>query len=473
LGNFLKGVLTLAALFAWSCASSVPPVPTLSVEGIDPEVRDAVLMARSQAVAQPKNGQATGRFGMMLEANALYPPAALAYQRAIRLEPEEFAWQYYLALTLQKLSRMEEAVDTVTAALRIRPNYVPAVLKRGELLFKLGRFPESRATLESLLAQDPKSAATLYALARVRYAQEDLSSAEDFYRRACEAYPTFGAAYYGLAVAEKRLGHDTESAEDFKLAERYKTDSPEAGDPLLDQMLGLATGALNHILQAQQLVHQGAYQEASQLFREVLNRDPDDLDGLYGLLNLFYLAPQASQPSGEEVETLYARARQIAPQNPELYLYYGTALIRQNKYDGAATALNKAIELKPDYADAHLFLGVVLEQAKRPDQAIEHYRLALAAQPSFRPAQLQLGRILVNLGRDREAIPELLPALQVDDADTSMVMMFLAQAYANSGDLGKAREYLKQARARVQKTGPPDLLERIDQGLKQMGTPVQ
>jgi hypothetical protein len=51
-------------------------------------------------------------------------------------------------------------------------------------------------------------------------------------------------------------------------------------------------------------------------------------------------------------------------------------------------------------------------------------------------------------------------------------MVFLAQAYANSGDLGKAREYLKQARTRVQKTGPPDLLARIEQGLRQLGAPV-
>jgi tetratricopeptide (TPR) repeat protein len=470
LGDFIKRLPMLAALLAWSCASPVPPVPTSSVEGIDPELRDAILTARGQAVAEPKNGQASGRLGMVLEANALYPTAVLAYQRAIRLEPKEFAWQYYLALTLQQLSRMDEALDAVSAALRIRPDDVPAVRKRAELLFKLGRFQESRTTLESLLGRDPKSAATLYALARVRYAQEELSSAEDFYRRACEAYPTFGAAYFGLAVTEKRLGHDAESAKDFILAERYKGDSPEAGDPLLNQMLSLATGVLNRVLQAQQLVQQGEFEEASRQFREVLKRDPDNLDAL---LNLLYLAPLAGQPSAEDVETWYAKAHRIAPQNPQLYLYYGTALVRLNKFDGAVTALNKAIELQPDYAEAHLFLGGVLEQANRPDQALAHYRLALASQPSYRPAQLQLGRMLVNLHRDREAIPALLPALQVDDPNTSMVMLFLAQAYANSGDLGQAREYLKQARTRVQKTGPPELLERIEQGLKQLGGPVE
>ncbi len=406
---------------------------------------------------------------MVLEANSLYLPASLAYQRAIRLEPKEFAWQYYSALTLEQLFRTKEALDAVSAALRIRPDYVPAVLKRGELLFKLGRLQESRATLESLLAQDPKSASTLYALAQVKYAQEDLTSAEDLYRRACEAYPKFGAAYYGLAETGKRLGHDAESAKDFELAKRYKGDGPDAGDPVLNQMLGLATGLLTRVLQAQQMVRQGQFEEASRLFREVLKRDPNNLDSLYGLLNLFYQAPLVVQPSGGEVESFYASARRIAPQDPQLYLYYGAALTRQNKYDQAVTAFNKAIELKPDYVDAHMFLAAISEKENQPAQAVGHYRLALAAQPSYRPAQLQLGRLLVTLHRYREAIPELLPAIQVEDPDTPIAMVFLAQAYSKSGDVEKAVKYLELARTRVLKTGPPELLGQIEQGLSQLG----
>src|ERR1043166_1676879 len=85
--------LGCAVLFAGSCAGPVPAVPTPSVEGFDAEVRDAILAAHRQAVSEPSNGQASGRLGMVLQAHALYPPAALAYQRAIRLEPDEFAWR--------------------------------------------------------------------------------------------------------------------------------------------------------------------------------------------------------------------------------------------------------------------------------------------------------------------------------------------------------------------------------------------
>jgi tetratricopeptide (TPR) repeat protein len=458
-------VTVLAALSAWSCGTFVPQIPRIPLEGSDAEVRDAVLTARRQAVAHPKNGAATGRLGMLLEAHELYPLAVLAYRRAIRLEPKEFAWHYYLALSLQKASQPEQALEAISAALRIRSSYTPAVLKHAELLFKLGRFQESSTVLEALLPQDPNSATTLYALARVRYAQQDLSAAEDLYRRALQAYPSFGAAYYGLGLTEKRLGHSAESAKNFALAESHTGDSPSAEDPLSNQILDLATGLFNRFRQANQMLHQGQFEESSRLFQEILKRNPENLDCM---LNLLYLA-RFTDP-GEDVETLYARALRIDPQIPQLYMYYGTARAGQGKVDAAVTALNKAIELKPDYAEAHFVLGDVLERQNQAAPAIEHYRLALAAQPSYRPAQLQLGQLLVNLGRGREAIPALLPALQFDDANTPFVMVLLAEAYANSGDLEKAREYLKQARSAALKTGPPDLVQRIEQGMKQLGS---
>jgi cytochrome c-type biogenesis protein CcmH/NrfG len=78
-------ITMLAALGEFSCTRAIPPVPAVSVEGLDSEVRDAIRTARDQAVAQPKSGQASGNLGMVLEAHELYQPAILAYQRAIRL----------------------------------------------------------------------------------------------------------------------------------------------------------------------------------------------------------------------------------------------------------------------------------------------------------------------------------------------------------------------------------------------------
>ena len=232
----------LLSLCLSSCAGPVPPVPTISVDGLDAEVRDAILTAQKQAVAAPSSGQASGHLGMVLQANSLDQPAMLSYQRAIRLDPKEFSWHYYLALVQQQMSQPEKALDAFAGALHIRSGYAPAILRQGDVLFQLARFPESATAYQLVLTQNPNSADALYGMARVKQAQQDMAAAEDLYRRACQAYPTFGAAYYGLATVGRSLGHEEESAKNFELSKRYTNDRPPVDDPLFGQVAQLSMG---------------------------------------------------------------------------------------------------------------------------------------------------------------------------------------------------------------------------------------
>jgi tetratricopeptide (TPR) repeat protein len=378
------------------------------------------------------------------------------------LEPKEFAWRYYLAAVLQQMSQPDQALEAFSAALRIRSGYAPAVLKRGDLLFQLGRFQESAAAYESV--QDSASAEALYGLARVKQAQGDMSAAEDLYRRACQAYPTFGVAYYGLAVADRSMGQDADSAKNFELAKRYTGDRPPAADPVLSEMAELNTGVFRRLEQSDQLAKKGNMEEAARLNEEMLARDPDNLSFL---VNLLYLARYLSRLD-DRVEPLYARAQRINPQVPVIYNNYGVVMVRQGKLDAAAAAFRKAIELRQDYAEPHKWLGEVLERQNQPAEAIEHYQRALVAESSDRNIEMKLWWLLVLHGRGREAIPQLLPALRIDDSFAPMRLVLLGEAYRTIGDFGKSRQYLEQARSRVRTQGPPDLMAQIEQELKDL-----
>jgi tetratricopeptide (TPR) repeat protein len=469
------GIATLVAICAGllnvllnvSCARPVPPLPTIPLNGLDADVRAAIEKARDEAVAQPKSGEATGRLGMVLEAHTLYEPAVLAFQRAIRLDPGEFRWRYYLAIALEYGSKPDEALAAVSDALRIHPDYAPAVLKRGTLLLRLGRFQESDAVLEPLLVKNPGSAETLYTLGRVKFAQGDFTAAENLYRRACEAYPTYGAAWFGLAETERRLGRGAESDKNYRLAESYKDRKPPSQDQLLAEVQKLATGIETRLVEAKRLMDRRQFDEASRIYKDVLAHHPDNPDCL---VNLLYMAQFPNQSSPEEVEALYATASRVSPNIPKVHLYYGTALASQGKYEAAVRAIEKGISLKPDDGEAQAWLADVMMRQHNPTQAIVHYRLALQVEPSFRPARLMLGQLLITTGRSEEAIPVLLPALQGNDKTTPIFLMTLAQAYANSGDRAKAIEYLKQARPLVVQSGPPQLLTQIDHGLAQLGS---
>lgn len=460
-------VAMMASLFSVSCGRTVPPVPNVPLTGLDADVRSAIEKARDEAVAQPKSGQATGRLGMVLEAHTLYQPAVLAFQRAIVLDPKEFAWRYYLAVAQENVSQPEQALAAVSNALQIRPDYSPAVLRRGALLLKLGRIKESDTVLTPLLAQNPNSAETLYNLGRVKSAQGDFTAAGDLYRRACEAYPTYGAAWFGLAETERRLGRTAESDKDYRLAESYKERSPPSQDPVFAEVQKLATGIETRLVEAKRLMDRRQFDEASRIYKDVLIRHPDNPDCL---VNLLYMAQFPNQSSPEEVEALYATASRVSPNIPKVYLYYGTALASHGRLDAAVAAIKKGIALKPDDGEAQSWLADVYMREHRPADAIEHYRLAVAVDPSFRPARLMLGQLLINAGRSGEAIPVLLPALQGNDKTTPVFLMTLAQAYANTGDRAKAIERLKQARPLVLQSGPPNLLAQLDRGLAQLGS---
>jgi len=362
------------------------------------------------------------------------------------------------------MSQPEKALDALASALRIHSDYAPAVLRQGDVLYQLARFPESAAAYQSVLTQDPASAAALYGLARVKQAQGDMSAAEDLYRRACQAYPTFGAAYYGLATAGRSLGHEAESAKNFELSKRYTNDVPPVDDPLLGQVAQLSMGVSRRLDESNQLAKQGKMEEAAKLNEEILARDPENLSAL---VNLLYLARYVTRLDGQ-LETIFAKAKQMDPKNSLVYNHYGVVMIRQGKLDAAAAALRKALELRPDYPEPHKWLGEILERQNRPAEAIEQYQRALAAEPNDRPVQMKLWWDLIIQNRGREAIPQLLPALQLDDSFTSMRLVLLGEAYRTTGDIAKSRQYLEQARTRVLSQGPPGLLPQIEQELKEL-----
>lgn len=457
----------LAALLEVCCAKAIPPLPAISVEGLDADVRSSIEKSRAEAVALPKSAEASGHLGMVLEAHQLYEPAVPAYERAVRLDPKDFAWRYYLALCLEKTGHLDQALASITEGLHIRSDYAPAVLKRAELLLKLGRFPESGAVIEPFLAQNPESPLGLYFLGRVKFAQQDFAAADDLYRRATKVYPAFGSAWFALAETSKRTGHTADTERDYQLATTYKDRNPPNGDDLYAQMTRLATGIETKLIEAKKLMKRREFDRSSQIYKEVLKQYPDNLDCLVNLLDIAQFPNQATPA---EVEDLYGRARAASPQLPEVFMYHGTALAAQGKYDQAVAELDKAIQLKPVNAEAHAWLADVRERQHRPADAIEQYRIAVAQQPDFREARLELAKDLLNTGRSKEAIPVLLPALQVDDQNTPIAMMFLVQAYVNVGDKATARKYLEQAHGFVLRNGPANLLPQIENGMRSLGT---
>ena len=216
----------------------------------------------------------------------------------------------------------------------------------------------------------------------------------------------------------------------------------------------------------------GAWQEAEQLYRQVLCTSPRHADTLH-LLGV--LALQAGQPdvaialigeavalepgvalyhcnSGnalkaagrlDEAVVRYRRAIGLKPDYAEASNNLGAALQAQGLLEEAAGWFRRAIGLKADLAEAHDNLGNALAALGRAGEAVACHRRAIELSPAYPPAHNNLGAALRQLERLDEAVPVFQQALALQPD--------FAEAHANLGAVykqqGKADEAVAACRS--------------------------
>src|SRR5437867_13001267 len=77
-------------------AQALPDLPRLSLDNFIPPIRERIRKAYDEAARNPRDANAVGRLGMVLQTYEDYESAAICYERARRLAPDEFQWIYYL-----------------------------------------------------------------------------------------------------------------------------------------------------------------------------------------------------------------------------------------------------------------------------------------------------------------------------------------------------------------------------------------
>jgi tetratricopeptide (TPR) repeat protein len=75
-----------------------------------------------------------------------------------------------------------------------------------------------------------------------------------------------------------------------------------------------------------------------------------------------------------ESETLYRKALELDPKNPDIHCDRGYSLYLQRRWAEAEQGLRRAIALHPEHRRAHINLGLVLARDARPEQALEEFR---------------------------------------------------------------------------------------------------
>jgi predicted O-linked N-acetylglucosamine transferase (SPINDLY family) len=171
----------------------------------------------------------------------------------------------------------------------------------------------------------------------------------------------------------------------------------------------------------------GRLQAAEQIYRQILEVEPDNAEALHwlGVIN-------AQTGNHQRAAEYIYRALAVKPDWAEAQANLGYALREQGKLDEAVSFLQRALQLEPDYALAHNNLGVAFYEQGKLDEAVACYLRALELKPDYAKVHNNLGSAFKGQGKLDEAVACYHRALELKP-DNALAHNNLGVAFKDQG----------------------------------------
>ena len=184
------------------------------------------------------------------------------------------------------------------------------------------------------------------------------------------------------------------------------------------------------------------FQEAFDELHRAVELDKDNLDARVMLGNYYLAGANPSLESQAEAEKLVREILQKDPNHIEGHILNGSVLFAQNQRDKAFAELNRAIELDPKRVKSYLSLAKFYLVTKDSAKAEETYKRAISLNDNSALAHTEYGKFLVQSNRQAEAEAELRKAVQVEPNERNSKFV-LASFYLVTKQLDKAEAAYK------------------------------
>jgi tetratricopeptide (TPR) repeat protein len=284
------------------------------------------------------------------------------------------------AIALINSGRVDKAEAICRSAVGRNPDDINMVALLGAILLKSNRVPEAEQHLRQAIRLAPNFAKPHEDLGHLLLMKRQPEDAVEVLRKATRLDPHLDHAFFNLGKALAMLGRGQEADEAF---ERSFELNPER------KKLALAA----------EHQKEGRWEEAEQLYREVLRDNPTNVDAMRLLGNVAMQTGRIYY-----AERLFRRAVSNAPDFVMAQIDLGHALKKQSRLEEAIEQFRQAIRLEPDNVQAHHLLGSTLSLAAQTHEAVDAYQKVLELAPKHTGAMLGLGHVLKTVGRQEEAI---------------------------------------------------------------------
>jgi tetratricopeptide (TPR) repeat protein len=254
----------------------------------------------------------------------------------------------------------------------------------GAALARLGHYEEAAAEYRQALEKDPGNLPVRLNLALAYYKAAQLPEATEQLTAVLAKQPSNRQAVVLLADCNLQLG---ENKRVIELLTPLEKESPN--DKVLIYLLGTAYIRDKQPARGQVLVDR-------------ILRDGDSAEARLLLGTTRFNAQEFPEALAD-----LKKAVELNPKLPDVYSYYGLALLATGDMAGAAEAFRKELEFNPNDFVSNLQLGVVLKQDQRYDDARAFFERALRARPGDPGVRYQLATLDLTAGLLDKACAQL------------------------------------------------------------------
>ena len=309
----------------------------------------------------------------------------------------------------QQAGNLDRAVTAYQSIVENYPNIPEIRSNLGAALSGLGRYSEAIAQYKIALQLKPDPLVRLN-LALAYYKTGDLTSAVEALKKVRAATTANTQAVTLLADCYLRLGKNKEV-----IALLTASDIASANNLAFDYLLGSA------------LIRDGQLEKGQPIIDRIL-RNGDSAEAHFLMGATRYMAGELPAALAD-----LKKAVELNPKLPDLYAYYGLALLGTGDEAAAEKAFATELQTNPGNFESNLRLGALLRQDSQNDQALKYLTQALRIRPGDPGVRYQIASLELSVGQTTQARRDL-ESLVKDQPQFLEAHVSLATVYYREGN---------------------------------------
>lgn len=392
----------------------------------DAGVADAIRILTELVKSHPDMTDAYFTLGNIYANERRNREAADEYREVTRRNPTDMIALAAQVKALIDSSAYSEALAPASEYVRRKPNDPTGHVMVGTVYQQLGDYAKAEPELELGAAKAPDDFEARYQLGLVLARMGKPSQALPQLQKAVALKPGDRSAQYQLVAVLRSLGQTQEAT---PIVGQLRKEQAE--ESLNSQLTSEGTKA-NDLLQS------GKPTEATQIYRHMLEENPDSAWTAYNLA----LALEATNDKEDAEETL-RNAINIDPKLAKIQAELGRLEFEEGDLQSAQKWLESALGLEPELVEARGNLAMVYARKGDLISAEKLLRQAIEDDPKFEEGYLNLGLILAKQNRKSDADEELDKAVALSPNDPA-TLATVGKAKAQMGKLSEGIALLQK-----------------------------